>query len=406
MKIYNEVTTIFNESTGLWETISEDSFEYGGPVALAQGLPAGATALNEADKFADTIKTTAGYFTNGDGTLEGSSIHTGSLSDTNEKYYFNATQTHPDSSSAETQFSVTFGHIAGSGSNTYGDSTTSPNTLTGETEAIYKQFTNLLLEENDARDGFKIADSSTVDDYVYILVGKRARFKDRFNKKTWTLTLLGQSSLDSSDAKLVLTDDSATTAATATPGGPRYNIKSGSLGSLEGTATVFGHFYPEMGIMVFSGSSLSSSIPGNTGGPNMTASFDAAGTAASFISCSGFAPNLDAKANGQNALRLINCMRRQGSSTTLRMRSEEDQTQENYFCRVKASEYNFSTNPTFVSGSLNKIRHAGMRGNPNTFITGVGLYNSAGQLLATAHLSKPIVKTFASEATIKVRLTY
>ena len=140
MKIYNEVTTIFNESTGLWETISEDSFNYNGSVALMQGLPAGATALNEADKFADTIKTTAGYFTNGDGTLEGEAIHTGSLADSNEKYYFNATQTHPDSSSAETQFYVTFGHIAGSGSNTYGDSTTSPNTLTGETEAIYKQF--------------------------------------------------------------------------------------------------------------------------------------------------------------------------------------------------------------------------------------------------------------------------
>ena len=36
----------------------------------------------------------------------------------------------------------------------------------------------------------------------------------------------------------------------------------------------------------------------------------------------------------------------------------------------------------------------------------IGLYNSAGQLLATAHLSKPIVKNFASETTIKVKLTY
>ena len=36
MKIYNEVVTRFNENTGKWETISEDSFEYGGPLALAQ----------------------------------------------------------------------------------------------------------------------------------------------------------------------------------------------------------------------------------------------------------------------------------------------------------------------------------------------------------------------------------
>ena len=408
MKIYNEVTTIFNESTGLWETISEDSFNYNGPVALMQGLPAGATALNEADKFADTIKTTAGYFTNGDGTLEGSSIHTGSLSDTNEKYYFNATQTHPDSSSAETQFSVTFGHIDGSGSNTYGDSTTNPDTLNGETQAIYKQFTNLLLEENDARDGFKIQDSSTVDKYVYILVGKRARFKDRFNKKTWTLNLTGYDTTGVGTGKyLHLTDDSATVAATATPGGPRYNIKSGSLGNLEGTATVFGHIYPEMGCMVFSGTALSASIPGRSEGNSLIAAFETLSTPtnANFISCSGFSPNLTGTANANNAIRLINCMKNV-TGTNLRIRSEEDQTQENYFCRVKASEYNFSTNPTFVSGSLNKIRHAGMRGNQTTFITGFCLYNSAGQLLATAKLSSPLKKNFASEATVKVKLTY
>ena len=412
MKIYNEVTTIFNESTGLWETISEDSFNYSGPVALMQGLPAGATALNEADKFADTIKTTAGYFTNGDGTLEGVGIHTGSLADSNEKYYFNATQTHPLSSSAETQFSVTFGHINGSGSDTYGDSTTSPTTLTGQTEAIYKQFTNLLLEENDARDGFKIESSSTVDKYVYILVGKRARFKDRFNKKTWTLTLSGSNTVGSAGLGLQLTDDSATVAATATPGGPRFNIQSGSLGVLEGTSTVYGHFYPEMGVMIFSGTALSSSIPGHSGGNDKTASFQAHtelfGTDTddpSFVSCSGFSPNLNAQGNSKNALRLINCMKTV-NGTNFRIRSEEDQTQENYFCRVRAAEYNFSTNPTIVSGSLNKIRHAGMRGNPTTFITGVGLYNSAGQLLATAKLSSPLKKNFAAEATIKVKLTY
>ena len=29
MKIYNEITSIFNDTTGQWETISEDSYEYG-----------------------------------------------------------------------------------------------------------------------------------------------------------------------------------------------------------------------------------------------------------------------------------------------------------------------------------------------------------------------------------------
>ena len=46
MKIYNEVVSRFNETTGLWETISEDSFEYSGEVSLAQGvLPSNASAI-------------------------------------------------------------------------------------------------------------------------------------------------------------------------------------------------------------------------------------------------------------------------------------------------------------------------------------------------------------------------
>ena len=67
---------------------------------------------------------------------------------------------------------------------------------------------------------------------------------------------------------------------------------------------------------------------------------------------------------------------------------------------------NFTNNPTFVSGSKNKIRNLDMHGNPQTFLTGVGLYNSAGQLLAIAKLSSPLKKNFASEATVKVKLTY
>ena len=33
-KVYNEVTSIFNDKTGKWETVSEDSFDYDGPMDL------------------------------------------------------------------------------------------------------------------------------------------------------------------------------------------------------------------------------------------------------------------------------------------------------------------------------------------------------------------------------------
>ena len=434
MRIYNEIVTIFNELTGQWETISEDSYEYNGEVALAQGLPPNATPISDQDTVADTIKTTGGYFTNGDGTLTGTNLYTGSLADSNEKFYFNVTQTHPDSSSAAVQFSVTYGHFDGKGTDTYGDSSTNSTNLKGEAQSIYKQFTSLLLHENEQSGGFKISQQGSAgaigssdanagrDDYFYALVGKRERFKDRINKKAWTLMLSGSTSgpLGTSLGKnftgsaiLHLTDDSKYNGSTATPGGPRYNIVSGALGVPTGSAPknakdhiTFGWFYPEMGCMIFSGAQLSASIPGVDQTTGVTATWDYSHSSTTYLSSSGFAPNLTQTANANNALRLVNCLSNVGSLTALRLRSEEDQTQENYFCRIKAEDYNFSANPTFASGSDNKIRHVNMHGNPQTFITGIGLYNSTGHLLAVAKLSSPLKKNFASEATIKVKLTY
>ena len=411
MRIYNEVVLQWDDNTQQFNTLYEDYEEYTGQVALAQGLPPNATPVSAQDTITDTIKTTAGYFTGGDGTLSGTDIFTGSLADSNQKYYFNINNLISTNASSETQFSVTFGHAAGSGSNQYGDSSTNASNLRGETQAIYKQFTNILLEETEAVGGFKISQqgssgqlgSGVKDEYVYIWIGKRARFKDRPNKKTWTMVLSGSNEL-AAPAKLSLTDDSNTTAATATPAGPRHNIVSGALGKVKHAATVrtYGWFYPEMGCMIFSGAELSASATGIPGKPPTSPGV------VGFRSGSqlGFAIYGSGTVNEQNALRFANCLRHVGGVNTLRLRSEEDATQENYFCRIKAQDYNFSANPTFSSGSDHKVRHVSMHGNPQTFITGIGLYNSAGNLLAIAQLSKPLLKNFASEATIKVKLTY
>jgi hypothetical protein len=137
----------------------------------------------------------------------------------------------------------------------------------------------------------------------------------------------------------------------------------------------------------------------------MTASFDKQGTSnIFFLSCSGFGPNLSAQGNQQNALRFINCLSHTDSSLTLR--SEEDQVSVSYFCRVKSQELNHSNNPTFTSGSFNEIRHKSMWGNPTVYITGVGLFNPAGMMVAQGKLSTPLKKNYSSEATIKVKLTY
>ena len=125
---------------------------------------------------------------------------------------------------------------------------------------------------------------------------------------------------------------------------------------------------------------------------------------AGFASCSGFGANLNAAGNQQNALRFVNCLQPDGAY--MKFRSEEDQVSVSYFCRTKAQQLNFSNSPTFVSGSFNELVHRSMWGNPTSYITGVGLYNDMGQLVAIGKLSTPLKKNFSSEATIKVKLTY
>ena len=224
--------------------------------------------------------------------------------------------------------------------------------------------------------------------------------KDRINKGTWTVELTGSltaGAVSGSDL-LKLTDDSVNSNPTATPAGDRYNIVSGSAGTVVSASTArnFGFFYPDMGVLVFSGAELSASIPGSGSEVGDVTTFDNA-------TQRGFGTNTDTDANNKYALRFVNCL---ASGSLTGFRDEEDQVSAQYFCRVRSGQMNFSNNPTFVSGSLNELRHTTMKGNPNTFITSVQLYNTSGEMVAVGNLSTPLKKNFSSEATIKVKLTY
>ena len=163
-------------------------------------------------------------------------------------------------------------------------SNTDSNNIMGETEAIYRQWAQTLLTPAEVTGGFFISRNKSTDsvpaaaavgsgrdEEIYVVIAKRENMKDRLNKKNWTLTLSGSDgkaggiSTTGSMNQIVLTDDSNTVAATATPAGPRYNIVSGSQGNVSGSGAAtktFGFFYPDQGVMVFSGTELSASIPG------------------------------------------------------------------------------------------------------------------------------------------------
>ena len=344
------------------------------------------------DTITTQITVTNGFFDGGVGTLAGSNLSTSSLSATQKSYYYNLQYNSKD------HFSVTYGHIAGSGS------AEENNTVEGTTQAIYKQFYN-FTEPNDEKirdghgwsmiDGTNSTNPVSQSD-VYIIAAERLQMKDKLNPGTWTVTLSG-SNTAGTGTSLSLTDDSKTnTDFSNAPFGPRYHIVEGTAGTVSTpyTTKTYGFFYPDAGLMVLSANALSSSLGGS-------GSFTQA-AGGSVIDGNGLAPDTRVADAADNAWKLTRALQ-MGSIT---IRSEEQQFIYDYFCRAKTSEFNLSQNLTFWSGSTYEMRHADMVTNPQVYISEVGLFDGSGDLVAVGRLSSPINKNFSSEAIVKVRLTY
>ena len=76
-----------------------------------------------------------------------------------------------------------------------------------------------------------------------------------------------------------------------------------------------------------------------------------------------------------------------------------------YFCRVNHNEFNYSSNPTYLSGSKIRVKEKATD-DPISYITTIGLYSAANELMAVAKLSEPLKKTPSQEFTLRVRLDY
>jgi len=76
-----------------------------------------------------------------------------------------------------------------------------------------------------------------------------------------------------------------------------------------------------------------------------------------------------------------------------------------HFCRLRHNEFNYSSNPTYVSGSKIRVKEVSLD-QPVSYVTTVGLYSAENELVAVAKLSEPIKKTPESELTLRVRLDF
>jgi hypothetical protein len=115
-----------------------------------------------------------------------------------------------------------------------------------------------------------------------------------------------------------------------------------------------------------------------------------------------------ANTNQANYLKLYQAIKTGANpvlNTGFQLNSEETISSDFIFVRVRNSDYNYSTNPSMISGS-GELVYPTLINNPQTYITTVGLYNDNNDLLAVAKLSKPLVKNFTKEALVRVKLNW
>ena len=282
------------------------------------------------------------------------------------------------SSSAETQFAIGYAHVHGSGSK----GNVSKLTTGGrQSAALYRQFRNVILAPNT--DEFTFTGHSGTSEDFYFISFQRARQREKIDPGNWELQLTGQ--MAGKAAKIQLIDDSgATTNPTVEEGGRVFNVVSGSISDGVNTTAAnqpgggLGLFYPDLGIILLDAAQMEAS-----GG--LTAN----------------ARDADQHISRSEAFFDVIV-----SGSSFQARREEEISSTNYFVRANNKDFNFSSNPTFSTGSDGSLTQGTFFKDPKTFITQVGLYNDENELLAIAKLSQPLLKSYSREAIIKVKLDF
>ena len=303
-------------------------------------------------------------------------------------FFLDVFQTSSVRSDAEVQFSIAYGEVEGSGSAPFN------NLVTGSSpsKVSYGQYRTLV--NGDENTNFSFGTGNTDSRDIYVLNINRARYKEKIFPGTFNLVLSGSDGTN--PARIQLTDNSKdVTALTFTDAGRVFDIVSGTNGSAVTTAVTggitagltpsgsYGKFLPDVGLIILNPRALA--LSQSLGGVGLTINDDLTDTAM--------------VANNSNLYESIKL------AQTFSLNSEETITSDFVFVRVRNTDFNYSTNPSMISGS-GEFVHSSLINNPQTFITTVGLYNDANELLSVAKLSKPLVKDFTKEALVRVKLDF
>lgn len=305
--------------------------------------------------------------------------------------------------------------------------------------ANYRQFSQLLLGNADSQfaapfSGYESTD--LIDDAMFVCF-KRLFARDLIKRESFAMRFYTSASHDARDGgwslhgqpppNLIQTSESGSTIFTDV--GSSNNQESsfgGAVGNIVNsgdTSQSVGLMFYEQGIALFdlkkviSGSQHVSGVIAamNDNNPaSVGVGYTLLGSDQFGESCNPgakFIPDLMISASMDDIINhFASCRFSSGSNTAITFQNLTNINSTLLFCRATADEFNYSSNPTYTDTATNKIRVI-ETGQENTqkafcFITTVGLYDAADNLLAVAKLSRPIEKNNEKDITIRVRLDF
>jgi hypothetical protein len=238
----------------------------------------------------------------------------------------------------------------------------------------------LILEDETANFIFGVGNNVITGSNFWVISIERANYKQSLFPGSLNLKLSGSGGI------INLTDNSLDTTVNTFIGSTQvYQLISGSNGTAGNLANSgyvsnsgsYGLVFPQLGTIILNPAAISQSIR--------------------------IAPSRSNNSDGLNNQRLFNSIVL-GDSFTLN--SQETVTSDYVFVRARNSEFNYSENPSFISGSTGEVIYSNFINAPQVYITTVGMYNDSNDLLAVAKMSRPLLKDFTKEALVRVKLDF
>lgn len=330
------------------------------------------------------------------GTDREKNFYTSSAPINHINYYLPVYTNNPENPLSKYIFDIAYAHVSGSGSSYINNDTEH---LPAKT--LYKKYVTECFGNQE----YMIFKNNVRSDYFYIIQFNRDAFKDRLDSQNIQITfspivsnsdqLINTGSNFSSDQNssviYKLIDDSKTMKVYSSSMfgfEEYYNLVEGTqqdgLKFEEENAESWGMIFPRRGLILLDGQMMDKYCNFNT----VTASIDGDNNRKLYLSISSScAPNL-VRSNHEYWY----------------IRSAEQYSDENYFCRIGQNEFNYTNNYTYISGSNRKIFEDKLNNTTKTYISTIGLYDDNRNLLAVGKLKKPLLKDSSQEYIFNVRI--